>query len=552
MRNHGRIWVGSILVVALTLVITTVLVTQAFTSSSPQAPLTGQAPSTAPSSWHGPPTVTVFTAGVNDNFTLPTEPTSPSADLLLLMDPYGGGDRVLFPHRQFDDVNINRVLGHTFTDLPPCIVAATLEIPMRAGRVSNVSNDSLSLERTGINNSDPSTYWALGLTALITSVTGQTTTWSGGSAFTFILDLANLPPDAQGDTDIIRFMNDDLALDVYVQDDTGVDKLVLTVTADCPRPETVYLYSVKFVCGVVRPLGPKPWLPELTDPLPVVPGVYRTAINVHNFTDTPLTLVKRVTVSRPQTEPRGPISEAVDDRLGPNEALEVDCRDVVRLLGREAATAVFLTGFLKIESPTELEVVAVYTQEELLEQGISIDVVRQQVHVIERVVSQPPGEKPDLVIEKAQEGDFPIGGTGTYVITVTNEGKGPASQPIDVVDTLPFGFTFIAGSASPPPWTCTVIPPFVVNPDTDRVIVECTYPGTLAPGDSLALMIQVNVNPIATRPGPNCATVNHPDDTDSSNNESCVATVLTAGGNNAGGNAAGGGAAGGGGGAAGP
>ena len=548
MRNHGRIWVGSILVVALTLVITTVLFTQAFTSSSPQAPSPGG------SSVYGAPTVTVFTAGNMDNFDTSdgAEPASPSDDLLLLMDPYGGGDRAVFPHRQFDNVNTNRVFGHTFTDLPPCIVAATLEIRMRAAG-GGVSNDSLSLERNGINNNTPSTFWAVGLSALITWETGQTTTWSTGTTQTFILDLANLPSVGQGPTNITPFMNADQALDVYVQDDTAVDYMELTVTADCPPPETVYLYSVKFVCGVVRPLGPKPWLPELTDPLPVVPGVYRTAINVHNFADTPLTLTKRVTVALPQTEPRGPISETVEDILGPGEALEVDCRDVVRLLGGDAATAVFIKGFLTIESPTELEVVAVYTQEELLEQGISIDVVRQQVHVIERVVSQLPGEKPELAIEKALDGDFPIGGTGTYVITVTNDGDGTASPPIVVVDTLPFGFTFIAGSESfsppaSPPGSCTITNQ-VVDPSVDQQVVECTYNGTLGSGDIVTLMIQVNVDPIATGPpGPNCATVNHPDDTDSSNNESCVATVLSAGFGNAGG----GGAAGGGGGAAGP
>jgi len=166
-------------------------------------------------------TITVFTAGVNDNFTLPTESTSPSADLLLLMDPYGGGNRVLFPHRQFDDKAVNRVFGHTFTGLPQDIIAATLEIRLFAGGSSLVSNDAIHLERTGIN--DAFTSWGLGLTALF----GQP--WIGGSDHTFILNLANLPPDGQGDTNIIPFMNADNALDVYVQDDTAVDYIILTV-----------------------------------------------------------------------------------------------------------------------------------------------------------------------------------------------------------------------------------------------------------------------------------------------------------------------------------
>lgn len=163
--------------------------------------------------------VTVFTAGVNDNFALPTEPTSPSADLLALMDPYGGGDRVRFPHRQFDDVHIDRVFGHTFTNLPPCIVAATLEIRIFWGG----GNDALYLERTGIN--DNTTAWGKSLSELFGPA-------NLGSAETFILDLANLPPgDSQ--RNIIPFMNADHALDVYVQDDSGVDYMILTVETRC-------------------------------------------------------------------------------------------------------------------------------------------------------------------------------------------------------------------------------------------------------------------------------------------------------------------------------
>lgn len=171
------------------------------------------------------PLVTVFTAGVNDNFALPTEPTSPSDDLLLLMDTYGGGDRVRFPHRQFDDVNSNRFFGHTFTDLPEGICTATLEITMRFGG----SNDGIALERTGIN--DAFSSWYLRLANLFNLDTGLW--WNLGTDHTFILDLANLPPDGNGDTNIIPFMNADHALDVYVQDDSGVDYMILTVTSNC-------------------------------------------------------------------------------------------------------------------------------------------------------------------------------------------------------------------------------------------------------------------------------------------------------------------------------
>lgn len=189
--------------------------------------------STASAQNHNSVTLT-YTAGVNDNFAPPFEQTSPSDDLLLLMDPYGGGDRTLFPHRQFDDKAINRVFGHTFTGLPENIQAATFEIHMFAGGSSLVSNDAIHLERTGVNNEF--TSWGLGLTALF----GQP--WIGGSDHTFVLDLANLPPDTQGDTNIIPFMNADNALDVYLQDDTAVDYMTLTVTV--PRGEAVTICHI--------------------------------------------------------------------------------------------------------------------------------------------------------------------------------------------------------------------------------------------------------------------------------------------------------------------
>ena len=176
----------------------------------------------------------VITAGINDNFAGTYELTSPSADLLLLMNPYGGYDRVRFPFRQFDDKHIDRVFGHTFTGLPEDIQAATLEIRMFAGGSSLVSNDAIHLELTGIN--DVFTSWNMGLTTLF----GQP--WIGGSDQTFNLDLANLLPDGQGDTNIIPFMNADNALDVYIQDDTAVDYMTLTVTV--PRGEAVTICHI--------------------------------------------------------------------------------------------------------------------------------------------------------------------------------------------------------------------------------------------------------------------------------------------------------------------
>ncbi len=150
-------------------------------------------------------------------------------------------------------------------------------------------------------------------------------------------------------------------------------------------PTMTYVYSVKIVCGTVRPPRPKPEIPTLRDPAPVVPGLYRTAVNIHNFWEESTAFQHKVAIALPLDQPRGPVTKLLDEKLGPNEALEVDCHNIVALLGgTTSATAEFLKGFLVIESPVELEITAVYTAEELMEQGISIDVERIQPHVMRK------------------------------------------------------------------------------------------------------------------------------------------------------------------------
>ena len=52
------------------------------------------------------------------------------------------------------------------------------------------------------------------------------------------------------------------------------------------------------------------------------------------------------------------MSKFRDAKLGPVEALEIDCPDIHKLAEYEAD---FMKGFVVIESETELDVVAVYT-----------------------------------------------------------------------------------------------------------------------------------------------------------------------------------------------
>jgi len=103
-------------------------------------------------------------------------------------------------------------------------------------------------------------------------------------------------------------------------------------------------YAAKFVCGK-------------SDGKVVAPGVYFTAVNVHNPTYTPIRFRVKIAVALPGLKP-GPVSKFHEAELGPDESLEIDCPDIFKLVDTKAD---FLKGFVVIESEVELDVVAVYT-----------------------------------------------------------------------------------------------------------------------------------------------------------------------------------------------
>src|SRR6266581_7609634 len=86
----------------------------------------------------------------------------------------------------------------------------------------------------------------------------------------------------------------------------------------------------------------------------VAPGEYWTAINVHNPSYTIVNFRKKVAVGLPG-EKAGPVSSFFEAQLGPDQALEIDRTDIFQ----HAHMDTFLKGFVVIESPLELDVVAV-------------------------------------------------------------------------------------------------------------------------------------------------------------------------------------------------
>ena len=110
-----------------------------------------------------------------------------------------------------------------------------------------------------------------------------------------------------------------------------------------------YEYAVKVVCGPVK--DPKS--------APLNPGLYYTAVNIHNPGAKEAKFRVKVAVALPGQP--GPIGHFQTFLLRPDEALELDCA----LLHKIAGVDGFIKGFAVIQCATRLDAVAVYTAGDL-------------------------------------------------------------------------------------------------------------------------------------------------------------------------------------------
>jgi hypothetical protein len=108
-------------------------------------------------------------------------------------------------------------------------------------------------------------------------------------------------------------------------------------------------YAVKIVCGA-------------PDHAAVANGYYYTAINVHNPSRGAEKLRWKIALTLPQIGP-GPITTFFDAVLKPDQALEIECSDIVR----RSPKMRFYKGFIVIQSETEFDVVGVYTAAQSIE-----------------------------------------------------------------------------------------------------------------------------------------------------------------------------------------
>jgi uncharacterized repeat protein (TIGR01451 family) len=121
----------------------------------------------------------------------------------------------------------------------------------------------------------------------------------------------------------------------------------------------------------------------------------------------------------------------------------------------------------------------------------------------------------DLGVTKGHIGDFTVGSSGTYTLTVTNYGLDTHTGMITLTDNLPagLGYTGYTGAG----WNCNLSGSDVV----------CTYPADLASGASASVDIHVSVGPSAYPSVTNTATVTSgAADSDLGNNSTTDPTTI--------------------------
>jgi len=112
-------------------------------------------------------------------------------------------------------------------------------------------------------------------------------------------------------------------------------------------------YAAKFICGKASDEQVKAFL--------AAPGIYYTAINVHNpRLERPIRFQKKFALGQPN-EKVGKISRWVRGELKADETMQIDCGNIYEHLGIPPGT--FIEGFAVIQPTLELDVVGVYTAE---------------------------------------------------------------------------------------------------------------------------------------------------------------------------------------------
>jgi len=122
-----------------------------------------------------------------------------------------------------------------------------------------------------------------------------------------------------------------------------------------------FQYATKVVCGLNKDSGR------------IAHGIYETVVNVHNPNRDIIPFKYKLALAGEMTD--GKISPFRDGRIGPDGAQFFGCADLHKFFDVPAAT--FIDGFFVIECKLSLDVIAVYTTNDLNGAGVpTIEVER--------------------------------------------------------------------------------------------------------------------------------------------------------------------------------
>lgn len=233
-----------------------------------------------------------------------------------------------------------------------------------------------------------------------------------------------------------------------------------------PPPTPAYTYSVKFI-----------WGQAVSEKEGVKPANYATTVNVHNPSTQAVTLYKKAVVAHREWEKWSKISDFEKVELQPDDALEIDGVDICRLLGIAFPPVAFVTGFVVIQSPVPLDVVAVYTGSSKV--GMSLDVEYIQPSAVKIEVT-PPGEvhTPSGIEISPSQATNPVGTTHTVGVFVHCKDQTPIAGVL--VKFSVSGANTASGSAVTDSSGKASFSYYGANTGTDTIIATETVTGLAA------------------------------------------------------------------------
>lgn len=159
--------------------------------------------------------------------------------------------------KDYDDFGINEFFGESFENLPAGIVGGELQITLQPGG-DQPSTDSLHIGIFDELTGNPVERWAARLNP------GQLTSllpapWHPGNypnGTTLTFDLDNLPPIPNRPTSLINAIDTHGKVDLYIQDDTGIDFIDLRIDVEGPLiPSEIFEDEVVTITGRIADLG---------------------------------------------------------------------------------------------------------------------------------------------------------------------------------------------------------------------------------------------------------------------------------------------------------